>query len=187
MPRTCTVCSHKSRQKIDIAIARGDSNRVIASQFGVARASVQRHKRHAAAIIRRATEKRELTIGESVLRDLEKFKLRALKLLDVAEREKNHPACIGYFRELRAMLGAFYEVTTKEAESGRTVGPHPSPCPYCSREEYERIVKEVKIGAIRESLGYTGKLEPIGRLPSPDENEKSNKESWEDEEILPQN
>jgi hypothetical protein len=89
----------------------GKSNRIIASQFRVTRAAVQRHKQHVAAALERASEKREVSIGETILDRLENLYQRGLGLLNSTERAKNHSASIGYLRELRGILSGLYEVS----------------------------------------------------------------------------
>jgi hypothetical protein len=111
MSRICTVCAHASRRAIDVAIVSGKSNRIIASQFRVTRAAVQRHKQHVAAALERASEKRTVSIGESILNRLEDLYQRGLGLLNSTERAKNHSASIGYLRELRGILSGLYEVS----------------------------------------------------------------------------
>lgn len=167
MPRTCTVCSHASRRKIDKAIVFGKSNRAIASQFHLTRASVQRHKQHVAAAIERAAEKRELSIGEQVLDRLERQYQRGEVLLASAERAKNHPACIGYLRELRGILGVFYQVA-REATPQST--------------QWKALPEEY-IAAISRALGVHGQLKPIGRPPLPSGN-AHNEESSVDSDVL---
>jgi hypothetical protein len=56
MPRVCTVCSHSLRRKIDTAIVFGKSNRTIAAHFRLKATSIQRHKKHVAAALVRATK-----------------------------------------------------------------------------------------------------------------------------------
>ncbi len=47
MPRTCTICGHPKRAEIDKALRDGEeSNRRIAARFGVAEASIRRHKKN---------------------------------------------------------------------------------------------------------------------------------------------
>lgn len=56
MGMTCTVCRHPRLAEIDSALARGETERAIASQFNLRRASVQRHKNHAGQLDARAKE-----------------------------------------------------------------------------------------------------------------------------------
>jgi hypothetical protein len=149
LPRLCTTCAHPSRRKIDSAIARGASNRTIAAQFRLTPTSVQRHRVHAAKAIGRASERRELSIGENVLEQLEALYQRGLNLLGSAEREKNHFACIGYLRELRGILSGLYQVAIVAAPE-RATKPMPS--------EY--------VAAVCRALGIVGELKPI-RCPLP--------------------
>lgn len=53
---TCTVCRHPRLTEIDSALAKGETERAIASQFNLRRASVQRHKNHAGQLDVRAKE-----------------------------------------------------------------------------------------------------------------------------------
>jgi len=47
MPRTCSVCSSVRRTEIDLALIRGkESNRRIATQYGVSEATIRRHRHH---------------------------------------------------------------------------------------------------------------------------------------------
>jgi hypothetical protein len=113
MPRTCTICSHNSRRKIDAAIVFGKSNRAISRHPGgrpTAQTAVQRHKKHVAAALERANEKRELSIGETILDRLETLYQRCLALLNSGEKGKNHSASASYVRELRSILLALHEV-----------------------------------------------------------------------------
>jgi hypothetical protein len=150
MPRVCTICSHASRRKIDAAIVF-KSNRAIASQFRVTRASVQRHKKHAAAALELASQKRELSIGESVLARLEGIYKRLTGLLDDAEKKKNHFACIGYLREARGILADICEVW-------RTLAPNADQRPPLPQEY---------IDAVCIALGVKGEFKPLikGELP----------------------
>jgi hypothetical protein len=145
MPRICTVCSHKSRVKIDKAIVFGRSNRAIASQFCVTRSAVQRHKRHVAAAIERATEKRELSIGQDILGRLEDLYRHGTRLLTKAETAKNLPAAIAALREQRGILGAVYEVAREAVPKSNVMVPS---------EEY--------VKAVNRALGiYPGAFVPL--------------------------
>lgn len=143
MPRTCTVCQHEGRRKIDAAIVFGKSNRAIAGQFRVTRGAVQRHKAHVAEALALASEKRELSIGESVLNRLEDLYQRGIRNLNLAEKSKSHRAIAAYLRELRGILSGLYEVSV-------IVAPLPSVRPLPA--EY--------VAAIRAALGV-GRFTPL--------------------------
>jgi hypothetical protein len=166
MPRTCTVCQHERRRRIDTAIVLGTSNRAIASQFRLTRAAVQRHKRHVAAALERASEKREISIGENILDRLEDLYQRGLRSLNLAEKTKSHRAICGYLRELRGILSGLYEVSV-------IVAPKPS----------VRPLPPDYVGAIRRALGMHGHLIPLGVLPG---NGSGNGHSAIDLDVLPQ-
>jgi hypothetical protein len=151
MPRTCTLCSHESRRKIDEAIASGTSYRKISKRFSTSPAALSRHKSHASMAIERANEKRELSIGESVLARLEGLFKRLTGLLDAAQKAKNHFACIGYLREARGILTDLCEVS-------RTMLPNGDQRPLLPQEY---------IDAICVALGVKGAFRPLikGDLP----------------------
>jgi hypothetical protein len=110
MPRTCTICSHDERRKIDTAIVFGKSERSIAKQFGVTAAAIHRHKVDVAAALEKATEKREVSIAEGILDRLENLYARGLRSLSLAEKTKSHHAICSYLRELRGILAGLFEV-----------------------------------------------------------------------------
>jgi hypothetical protein len=139
MPRTCTVCAHASRRKIDAAIVSGTSYRNISKRFGISPAALTRHKSHVSMALERASDRRELSIGESVLARLEGLYKRGITMLDSAEKKKNHFACIGYYRELRGILAGLYEVSRAVVPKYAEQPPMPA--------EY--------IAAIRRALGVT--------------------------------
>ena len=41
----CTICRHEKRDEIEAAILKGDSQRLIATQFSVSQSAISRHKR----------------------------------------------------------------------------------------------------------------------------------------------
>ena len=167
MPRTCTVCQHEGRRKIDAAIVFGKSNRAIAGQFRVTRGAVQRHKAHVAEALALASEKRETNIGENILDRLEDLYQRGIRNLNLAEKTKSHHAICGYLRELRGILSGLYEVSV-------IVAPKPSVRPL--RADY--------VAAIQRALGMHGQLVPLAILP--DGNGSGNGHSAIDLDVLPQ-
>lgn len=66
MTARCVTCAHKKRAEIDAAIVSGEPHRVIAARYGISKAGVGRHARHAVTV---ATAKQEAaeTIERTVL------------------------------------------------------------------------------------------------------------------------
>lgn len=58
MARSCTICAHSKRAEIDAALARGESQRSIASRYGSSQASVDRHRPHVAKLLLQARQER---------------------------------------------------------------------------------------------------------------------------------
>jgi hypothetical protein len=62
--RRCTVCDHTSIMAINLELTSGDSDRAIASRYGLNRPAVERHKRnHLRPKVQRALAKRATTEG----------------------------------------------------------------------------------------------------------------------------
>lgn len=58
--RTCTICSHKDRKKIEAAIAKGESYRRIAAHFSTSVSTLRRHRECVVETIQKLETKREL-------------------------------------------------------------------------------------------------------------------------------
>lgn len=71
MARTCTICSHADRKKIEAAIAKGDSLRSIALQFGVSHTTVRRHQACVVEVLQKVEIKQELATVATVREVLE--------------------------------------------------------------------------------------------------------------------
>ena len=82
MPRTCTVCRHERRQKIDEALVAGESFRSIAFRFDTSHMAVRRHKEHLSGKLVKAAERREKWHADSLVDQLDTLLSRAKALLD---------------------------------------------------------------------------------------------------------
>ena len=67
MPRTCTLCNHPQRDRLDRALLAGDSYRYIALQFGTSTGALQRHKAHLPATLVKAQAAQEVARADSLL------------------------------------------------------------------------------------------------------------------------
>jgi hypothetical protein len=56
MPRACTVCLHRNREKIDRALLRGETLRAVGARFDTSWSAIHRHKRHLKASLARAKQ-----------------------------------------------------------------------------------------------------------------------------------
>jgi hypothetical protein len=87
MPQLCTVCTHPKRKEIDLALVRAEqSNRAIASDFGLHESSVKRHRVvHLAPILQQALA--EQTQADKIDCNLELAKCfaRVNKLFDACD------------------------------------------------------------------------------------------------------
>jgi hypothetical protein len=114
MPRTCTICHHREREKIDADLVAGVPLRRIAAQSGTSTGALQRHRCHIAAEVVHAAETCEHERGTSLLEKINAMEAEAQRLGKKAEQEGDLRAALLALRELgRAfelqgrLLGAF--------------------------------------------------------------------------------
>lgn len=87
----CTICNHPQRLEIDTALVAGVSYRAIASQYGVSREAVGRHKRngHIAEQIAKVAKKKEIKQAKEIVAAVEKKERKETadvdKLLGIVE------------------------------------------------------------------------------------------------------
>ncbi|HQF16017.1 MAG TPA: hypothetical protein PLI05_02990 [Methanotrichaceae archaeon] len=89
MPK-CSVCLSKHREKIDIAITSGASERSIAKRYGVSASAVHRHKAdgHVSKSIKSAAIEKQTQIGINVAKAAREGDLRAIGYLLIAPAVK---------------------------------------------------------------------------------------------------
>jgi hypothetical protein len=120
MPRTCLACSSSSRTEIDKALVAGEALRNIAERVSISPPSLLRHKSHVATIIGKAQAKREETLGDRLLADMQRLKERVWAQLDAAETDGDRGAFTALAREVRQTIGPEqYEVKLAAAGIGK--------------------------------------------------------------------
>jgi hypothetical protein len=87
MPQLCTVCSHPKHKKINVAIVKHEqSNRAIASQYGLDRRAIDRHeKEHLPEVLLKVMEGEKREEADEVMREVRKCCAMANKLLDACD------------------------------------------------------------------------------------------------------
>jgi hypothetical protein len=117
MPRTCLTCSNPNRTDIDTALASGEALRNIAQRVSISPAALLRHKAHVGESIVKASEKREESIGESIMARLEKLYHRAEKVLNDAETSGDCRLALASIREVRETLGGLFALVSKSTRT----------------------------------------------------------------------
>ena len=65
--QSCKTCLHEAKEAINQMLVAGESNRRVATQYGLSEASVRRHQQtHLPAMLVAAAERRELVSGEKI-------------------------------------------------------------------------------------------------------------------------
>src|SRR5271156_1766189 len=106
---SCLVCLHKERKDIDKMLVAGDTTREIMDRYGVSQSTLHRHKPHVTRAIVKAEEKRDVSVGESLLNDMERIRFKLWRLCEQAEQQRDGAAPIVVLRELRATIESLDE------------------------------------------------------------------------------
>ena len=105
MPRRCTICTHKSRAKIDQALVERRSFRDIAGQHGVSKSAlVRHHDDHLPAALVKAQEASEAAQADALLAQVVDLRDKALDVLDTAQGSADLRVALGAIREARGCV-----------------------------------------------------------------------------------
>jgi hypothetical protein len=105
MPRHCSICSHPSREKIDVLLLNGESARTVARRFQTSHSALYRHaKLHLASQIRVALEAREVSHGGRLVDQLQDLQETAKQLLHLAESKGDVKTALACVRELARLI-----------------------------------------------------------------------------------
>jgi hypothetical protein len=112
MPRTCTICIHPDRLRIEQAIIAGTSLRTISGQYGPSKTAVMRHRSHVVEAMSRNKDVREQVRTGKLLDDVRAGEERAERLFDQATeilktaRDENDPrTALQAIRAASAVIG----------------------------------------------------------------------------------
>ena len=102
MARTCTICSHQSKEDIDkLLVANSLSLREISGQFGVRKSALERHKaNHLPALLVKAQEAEEVAQADDLLTMLHSLRKEARSIKDKAEAAGDFKTALTGIREL---------------------------------------------------------------------------------------
>ena len=105
MPRTCTICRHAEREAIDSALVERQPFRHIAAQHKVSTSALVRHfDDHLPAALVAAKAAAEVAHADTILDQVQTLRDRALKILDLVEKDKDWRIALGAIREARSCL-----------------------------------------------------------------------------------
>ena len=112
MPRKCSICVHKQREKIEEALLENQSFRNIAKQFSVSYSALKRHfdNEHIERSLILAKESKEITKADRLIDQLKALKKRAVQILDKAELAEALPTALFAIREIRGIIELYAKV-----------------------------------------------------------------------------
>ena len=112
MGRSCTICSHESRDAIEDAFIAGTPKRRIASHYGVSERAVRYHLReHLPALLALARDAERAARADSLLDRIEALQSRTLAILEATKETGEHRTALAAIREARGNLELIGEVT----------------------------------------------------------------------------
>jgi hypothetical protein len=105
MPRTCTVCNHSERDKLDRALLAGEPFRNIAKRYGTSHTALFRHKQaDLPATLVRAREAAEVGRADTLLGQLNQLAADARRIQQKAEAGRDYRTALAGVRELTRLV-----------------------------------------------------------------------------------
>ena len=104
MPRACTICTHNQRGKIEQALLKGESVRVVAARFGTSTSTLQRHKAHLPAELVRAKQAAEVSQSDDLLQKVANLENDARRIQRKAEAAGDLRTAVSAIRELTRVI-----------------------------------------------------------------------------------
>ncbi len=105
MPRKCTICTHKSRPKIDQALVERQPFQTIADRFEVSKtALIRHHDDHLPASLVQAQKATEAAQADALLAQVVDLRDKALGVLEKAEGADDLRAAVSAIREARVCV-----------------------------------------------------------------------------------
>ena len=117
MSRSCTVCAHVNRDKIDEVLLAGQSLRDIAGQFLLSKSALERHKvDHLPATLVKAQEVAEIVRADNLLDKAQGLYSKAQSILSAAEEAGDLRTALIGVREARGNLELLSKLLVHLAE-----------------------------------------------------------------------
>jgi hypothetical protein len=148
MPRKCTICEHKDRNKIDSALAvNGASLRSVAVRFGLSLSSVKRHvsNGHIAEKIMQAQHVNEVIEADGILEQMQRVKQETWIIHKESREAKNRDGNPDPDNELalKAIARLEKQIELESKVLGVTKDPNVTVVSQMSDDEIERKAREI--------------------------------------------
>ena len=111
MPRSCTICRHNERKRIDGALVESIPLRTIADRYHVSKSALIRHRaEHLPTTITKAKEVSQVLDADELLAQAKALYAKAIALLRQAEAAGELRTALAGVREARGVLELLLEV-----------------------------------------------------------------------------
>ncbi len=107
MARTCSICIHHRRDKMDKSLLRGEQLKSIARRYTVSEDSLGRHKKHMQIVIAKAAasvEQKDLAYGSALLAEIARIRADAERLQIESERRQDIRGALRAIHERLAVV-----------------------------------------------------------------------------------
>jgi len=117
---TSSICKIEAREAIDQALIAGESNRAIASQYGLSHAAVRRHSQnHLSATLLKSAEGLEMATGRSFWTVLTGLWIKLWLPVELAATKRDERGVKPGIREARHSLELTGRITGELRENNR--------------------------------------------------------------------
>jgi hypothetical protein len=107
----CRACKHEKRTEIDRALLNAEPVRQVATRFGLSSTGLQRHQKHIATSLVKASEAAEVGKASSVLEFIQKLVAKGHDFMDQAEKKGDLRTAMSGLRELTRMAELLAKLT----------------------------------------------------------------------------
>jgi hypothetical protein len=136
--KSCGICSHPERARIDACLVDGGSLRTISGQFGTSRSALDRHRKHLAPALTLAKHAEEVAEATTLLSRVEKLMSRCEAIADKATDARHWPGAIGALREMRGCLELLAKLSGELSQGGNSMNIGIAAIPITMTDPIER-------------------------------------------------
>ncbi len=154
MARTCSICEHSDRPRMDRELTTGARIRGVARKYRVSEDALARHRSHIAAAVVRAGARKGERLEDSLLDQIRSLTARAWALLDKLEADGDLRGAVIGLRETRETLTALNGLVE------RAGGEQGSVCPECRNRHAREFAEDIQESLRVKAREYRAALPP---------------------------
>lgn len=122
MSKRCSVCLSDRQAEIDERLIKGESARVLASQYEPSRAAIQRHAKHIPRALTRAAERASELSAEVLFDKVLALQLEVEGILSEARKAKDHNLALSAVKRAQALIETQGKILVAARGTGEPTG-----------------------------------------------------------------